>query len=92
MSSAKSFGFSILEAGKNSVMSKFDLVDAYKNIPATLADLRLQGFTWLGKFFVENNMTFGGKPSVQNFDIVGATINCSSEMRNSSEIGSQAAG
>jgi hypothetical protein len=55
-------------------MSKFDFVDAYKNIPATLADLRLQGFTWLGKFFVENNMTFGGKPSVQNFDIVGATI------------------
>jgi hypothetical protein len=27
-----------------------------------------------GKFFVKNNMTFGGKPSVQNFDIVGATI------------------
>jgi hypothetical protein len=63
-----------LEAGKNSVMSKFDFVDAYKNIPATLADLRLQGITWLGKFFVENNITFGGKPSVQNFDIVGATI------------------
>jgi hypothetical protein len=45
MSSAKSFEFSILEARKNSVMSKFDFVDAYKNIPATLADLRLQGFT-----------------------------------------------
>jgi hypothetical protein len=58
MSSAKSFGFSILEAGKDSVMSKFDFVDAYKNIPATLADLRLLGFTWLGKLFVENNMTF----------------------------------
>jgi hypothetical protein len=55
-------------------MSKFDFVDAYKNIPATLSDLRLQGFAWLGKYFVENNMTFGGKPLVQNFDIVGATI------------------
>ncbi len=55
-------------------MSKFDFVDAYKNITATLSDLRLQGFAWLGRYFVENNITFGGKPLVQNFDIVGATI------------------
>jgi hypothetical protein len=73
MSSAKNFGYSILEAGANS-MSKFDFVDAYKNITATLSDLRLQGFAWLGRYFVENNITFGGKPLVQNFDIVGATI------------------
>jgi hypothetical protein len=33
MSSARSFGYSILEAGANSTMSKFDFVDAYKNIP-----------------------------------------------------------
>ena len=74
MSSARNFGFSILEAGKGAIMSKFDFVDAYKNIPAKNSDLRLQGFAWLGKYFVENNMTFGGKPSVQNFDVVGATI------------------
>jgi hypothetical protein len=74
MSSANNLGYSILEAGANSIMSKFDFVDACKNIPATLSDLRLQGIAWLGKYFVENNTTFGGKPSVQNCDIVGATI------------------
>jgi hypothetical protein len=52
MSQAKNFGFSVLEAGANSIMSKFDFVDAYKNIPAALSDLRLQGFTFLGKYFV----------------------------------------
>ena len=73
MSSAKSFGFSVLEAGEGACMSKFDFIDAYKNVPAAKSDLRLQGFTWLGKYFVEDNMTFGGKPSVQNFDVMGAT-------------------
>jgi hypothetical protein len=74
MSSAKNFGFSVIEAGRGAYMSKFDFVDAYKNIPAAKSDLRLQGFTWLGKYFVEDKMTFGGKPSVQNFDITGATV------------------
>ena len=75
-------------------MSKFDFVDAYKNIPATLADLRLQGFTWLGKFFVENNMTFGGETIGTKFRHCRSNNQraCSFEMRNSSEIGSQAAG
>ncbi len=49
MSSAKNFGYSLLEAGANSIMSKFDFVD--ENIPATLSDLRLQGFAWLEKYF-----------------------------------------
>jgi hypothetical protein len=74
MSSAKNFSHSILECGPKAVMSKFDFVDAYKHIPAKTSDLRLQGFEWLGKFFVENNMSFGGKPSVQNFDIVANTV------------------
>jgi len=74
MTSAKKFGFSILESGQGAIMSKFDFVDAYKLIPARQKDIHLQGFSWLGKFFTENRMTFGGEPSVQNFDIVGATI------------------
>ena len=73
MTSAKNFSFSILESGKGALMSKFDFIDAYKMIPARLQDLRLQGFSWLGKYFTENSMTFGGEPSVQNFDIAGAT-------------------
>ena len=43
MSSARKFSFAIVKCGKHATMSKFDMVDAYKNIPAPLNDLRLQG-------------------------------------------------
>jgi hypothetical protein len=74
MSSAKSFGYSITEAGQNCTMAKHDIVDAYKNVPAKIADLRYQGFTWLGKHFVELRQMFGAASSVQNFDILANTI------------------
>ena len=47
MSTARKFGFSLCEAGFFAKMSKFDPVDVYKIIPATIQDLRLQGFCWL---------------------------------------------
>ena len=43
-SSARAFGYSVVECGKGARMWKFDLKDAYKNLPAKEADLRLQGF------------------------------------------------
>ena len=55
-------------------MWKFDLKDAYKNLPAKEADLRLQGFSWLGKFFVETQLPFGGKHAVPGFDRLGGTL------------------
>jgi hypothetical protein len=61
-------------AGKNATMLKFDMADAYKNVPAKMSDLGLQGFMWGGKFFVETRQVFGAKASVQNFDILGNTI------------------
>ena len=74
MSSAKEFGYAIVKCGKNAKISKFDLVNAYKNIPTKLKDLRLQGFQWLGKYFVETQQIFGAKTSVCNFDIFGHTV------------------
>lgn len=74
MSSARKFGFTVKESGKDAWMLKFDLTDAYKNVPAKLEDLRLQGFSWLGKFFVENRQIFGARTAVANFDILGKTI------------------
>ena len=53
MSSPKKFSYSVLAAGKNSIMTKFDMKDAYKNVPCNIADLRLQGFQWGGKYFAE---------------------------------------
>ncbi len=74
MTTAKQFGFSLREAGVRAVFSKFDIKDAYKLIPVKIGDLRLQGFYWLGKYFVETQETFGGVPSVCNFDRLGSTV------------------
>jgi hypothetical protein len=74
MSSARLFGYSIVEAGKNCSIAKHDIVDAYKNVPAKIDDLRLQGFTWLGKHFIELRQMFGAASSVQNFDILANTV------------------
>jgi hypothetical protein len=74
MASARQFGQMLMESGRNSLMAKPDIVDAYKNIPARTQDLRLQGFMWEGRFFVELRQMFGACSSVQNFDIVANTI------------------
>jgi hypothetical protein len=71
MTSAKSFGYSIYEAGKGEIMSKLEIVAAYKQMPAKLEDYRLQGFRWLNGFFVETKQIFGAIISVSNFDRLG---------------------
>jgi hypothetical protein len=74
MTTARQFSYCLKEAGKNAIFSKFDLKDAYKLVPAKITDLRLQGFTWLGKYFCETQQTFGAVPSVSNFDRLGNTV------------------
>jgi hypothetical protein len=74
MTSAKQFAASLQEAGMGASFSKYDLVDAYKNVPVKIFDLRLQGFSWLNKYFVETRQIFGAKTAVPNYDIFGNTI------------------
>ena len=73
MGTAKQFGGALKKAGKNAVFSKLDIQDAYKLVPAKPEDYRLQGFSWLGKYFVETRLSFGGVPSPCNFDRMGST-------------------
>ena len=73
MGTAKEFSYLLRDAGKNAKFSKFDIQDAYKLIPARQEDYRLQGFQWLGKFFVETRLSFGGRPSPPGFDRLGKT-------------------
>ena len=73
MGTAKQFGQALLEAGNNAVFSKFDLQDAYKLMPAKPSDYRLQGFCWLGRYFIETQQGFGGVPSPGNFDRLAKT-------------------
>jgi len=74
MASAKAFGYKVRAEGKGALMSKFDLKDAFKLIPARPADYRLQGFSWLGAYFIETQMIFGAVPSVSNFDRLANTV------------------
>ena len=74
MSSPRLFGYSVVKQGYGSTMSKFDWQDAYKNMPARTEDYRLQGFAWLGKYFVELTQIFGAKSAVTNYDILGKTV------------------
>ena len=73
MGTAKQFSYLLRNAGKGAKFSKFDIQDAYKLVPAKTGDYRLQGFQWLGRYFVELMMSFGGMPSPCNFDRLGKT-------------------
>ena len=73
MGTAKVFSFALKRAGRGAKFSKFDLRDAYKLMPARREDFRLQGFKWLGKYFVETQQSFGGIPSPSNFDRLAKT-------------------
>jgi len=74
MSSPKQFGQALVKAGEGAKMSKLDLKDAYKQVPAKIQDLRLQGIMWGGAYFVETQQIFGSSSSVANFDVVAKTI------------------
>ena len=74
MSSARQFGQAILKAGKGSLMSKMDMKDAYKHVPAKPSDYRLQGLHFLGAYFVETQQIFGASTAVSNFDNMASTV------------------
>jgi hypothetical protein len=74
MSSARLFGYSVMDCGTGAKMWKFNMVDAYKTIPSAQSDLRLQGFSWLGKYFIELKKVFGSKEAVSAFDRLNNTI------------------
>ena len=73
MGTAKQFSYALKNAGIDAVFSKFDIQDAYKLMPSRVEDFRLQGFSWLGKYFVETRQPFGGVPAPANFDRLGKT-------------------
>lgn len=74
MSSAKRFGYSLIDCGYNARMWKFDMADAYKNMPAAIKDIRCQGFAWLGANFVETQEPFGSEAAVSGYDRLGHTM------------------
>ena len=74
MTSARNFSYAVRECGPGAIMSKFDMCDAYKLMPAKPQDYRLQGFSWLNMYFVELAQIFGAETAVCNFDALGHTL------------------
>ncbi len=56
MATARNVSYMIKAAGKDCLLYKTDIKDAYKIVPAKIEDLRLQGFALLGKYFVNQRM------------------------------------
>ena len=58
MSSARSYGYSVMKAGPWAIISKFDLCHANKIVNCQLQDFWLLGFMWLYKYFYEIRQMF----------------------------------
>jgi hypothetical protein len=60
--------------GRNCTILKIDWADAYKHVPVREADLNLQWFSWLGKYFAELCLIFGTASSVGIYDRLAKVI------------------
>ena len=74
MSSTKQFLGVLERAGRGCRMVKIDWSDAYKHCPVAASDLNLQWFEWLGRYFCELDLIFGGVSSVSIFDRVAKVV------------------
>ena len=75
MSSTRLFILALIRAGRGALMVKIDWSDAYKHIPVCAGDLNLQWFQWLGMYFCELDLIFGGVSSVGIFDRAAKVVN-----------------
>ena len=64
----------ILQEGPGCFMSKLDQKNAYKNIGVTPTQYRLQGFSWLGRYFVEICLIFGSAAAPSQYDTVSGAF------------------
>lgn len=66
--SARAFSEMIARAGWGSIMSKSDMVAAYKTLPVCISQRSLQYFCFLGALFVDLRMIFGDRLACMYFD------------------------
>ena len=74
MSTSRQFADTLYKTGEGSIISKIDHVSAYKLIPVKPEQYYLQGFSWLGKIFIEIRLIFGASSSVPNYDDFHQTV------------------
>ena len=66
--SAKQFSYKIARAGRNVVMSKSDMVNAYKTIKVCMEQRNLHGFQFCGKLFINLCLIFGDQAACMWYD------------------------
>ena len=74
MSSTEKYIGVLNEAGIGCLMTKIDWAAAYKHVAVAKKDMNLQWFQWLGKFFVEKCLVFGGASSAGIYDRLAKTV------------------
>jgi hypothetical protein len=74
MSSPRRFSYGLWRAGPHALFIKPDMSAAYKNIPQHPSVWPSQGFSWLGRFFVDISTVFGSTVAVAQFDAFAATL------------------
>ena len=65
---ARQFSVKITRAGRNSILSKCDMVAAYKTMKVCQDQRMLQGFLFCGKLFIDLCLIFGDKAACMWFD------------------------
>jgi len=68
MASPREIADKLHEFGSTAYLSKADHKGAFKLVPAKADLVRLQGFEFLGKFFVESQLVFGSRSSPAIYD------------------------
>ncbi len=58
------FSYKIKEAGKDAKMDKTIIKDAFRNVPATVRDLRLRRLQIQSRYFLDLQMIFGAKRAI----------------------------
>jgi hypothetical protein len=74
MASSRRFSYGLWLAGPNATFIKPDMSAAYKNVPQHPSVWPAQGFSWLGRFFVDTSTVFGSTAAVAQFDAFAATL------------------
>lgn len=64
----------LFRAGRFCYIFKCDWADAYKHLAVSDADIPLQWFCWLGKYFAELCLIFGGVSSVGLYDRLAKVV------------------
>ena len=68
MTTVPQFAKMVVNAGQGAFIACSDLKDAYKMIPVTLEQRRLQAYSFCGALFIELKLIFGDKLACQYFD------------------------